>query len=184
MIRRTVLAVAAAAALTVAPSAAFAAYTPSPILLNTDDPAPEIGQVVTANVLGVPGGLATLQVSYPDNIPDSSVSIAGAKSASKTIPASGSAPFTLTFAVSGTYTLTPFVNGVQGTPQTLVVPSVLGNTGNTGNTGAAAGGSGPGSVLTRTGAEALPYALGAAGLILAGGAVLLVRRRAQASAQR
>lgn len=163
MIRRSFIAFAAALAILL-PSAAIAqAYPPPPADLLVSDPTPAVGEPFFVEIEGPVGATATLQITYPDFMTDSDVEIAGVKSLSKTIPASGVATFTVTLHEAGTVTLTAFINGEVVDTQTVTAVTV---------------GVG-GQVLSDTGVAALPLLAGAGGLVLAGGAAVAVARRRQ-----
>lgn len=165
MIRRKVLIVAAAAALVLAPSAAFGYgatdYTDKGTVSDTT---PTVGQSFTVTVQGPANASVTLTITSPDSIPDSAITIAGTKSLTKTTNAAGTAVFTVTLSAAGTYTLvaTDTVSGAVLSTQAVTVAAAAGTTGS----------------LATTGTDALPIALGAGALVLAGaGAVVVAARR-------
>ena len=167
MIRRKVLIVAAAAALVLAPSAAFGyGATDYSNLGTVSDSTPAVGQSFTVTVQGPGNTPVSLTVtSNPASIPDSAITIAGTRTATKTTNAAGTAVFTVTLSQGGSYTLVA-ADGVSGAVLSTQTVSV-----------AAAGGTGA-AALPTTGSDALPLGLGAGALVLAGaGAVVVAKRR-------
>ncbi len=163
--RRILAAVAAAATLALAPTAAFAYGAGDYSNDGTvSDTTPAVGTPFTVTVTGPGQTPVTLTItSNPASIPDSAITIAGTKALTKTTDASGSVVFTVTLAQAGTYTLVVTDTGTGAVLSTQVV-TVAGST--------AAGG------LASTGSNTLPYALGGAALLLVGaGAVVVARRR-------
>jgi hypothetical protein len=172
MIRRALLVAAAAAAFILGPSAAMA-YTPPGFTFTVSDATPAAGAPFTSTVTGVgPSTQVTLGItSNPASISNSAIQIAGAKTFAKTANASGVATFTATLSAAGTYALTATssTGAVVGT-QTVTVAGA----------GAAAAAA-PGGQLSRTGFDAIPFAVGGGLLVLAGaGAVVVARRRRSA----
>lgn len=163
MIRRFLIMFAATVGLLVPSAAISQAYGPPDSDMEISDPTPLEGEPFIVEIEGAAGAEATLQIVSADPaVPDSAIQIAGARSLTKTIPSSGVASFTVTLSEPGTYTLTALVDGVVTEVQTVRVLAV---------------GAG-GEVLSDTGFSALPLTLSAAGLILVGGAgVVLARRR-------
>ena len=154
MIRRIVLAVAAAVALILVPSAAMAYQAPG-FTFTVSDTTPATGVPFTAVVTGAePGTVVTLTVT-------------GGQTFTATANASGVATFTLTLSAAGVYTLTATnAAGVVIGTQTVTVA-------------AAAASVVPG--LVDTGFDGMPLAIGGGVLVLAGaGAVLVARRRKSA----
>ena len=156
MIRRLALAVAAAVALILVPSAAMAAYQAPGFTFTVSDATPAIGVPFTAVVTGAePGTVVTLTVT-------------GGQTFTATANASGVATFTLTLSAAGVYTLTATnAAGVVIGTQTVTV---------------AAAGAGSGApALSTTGFDGLPLAVGGGLLVLTGaGAVVISRRRRSA----
>ncbi|MFC8732580.1 LPXTG cell wall anchor domain-containing protein [Luteimicrobium sp. NPDC057192] len=168
-----------AAALTLLPAAAFAAddYGAGDFsdTCPVSDATPVVGQTVTCTLHGPANTDVTATVTSVDPaIPSSAITIAGTKAITKTTDASGAVTFDLTFAEPGTYTfeLTATDGGAEISTQQLVVSAAAAGAGN-----AAAPGTGS---LATTGADVLPYALGAAGLVLVGAGTLVVVRRRRA----
>lgn len=171
MIRRKVLIVAAAAALVLAPSAAFGYGAQDYSNLGTvSDSTPAVGQSFTVTVQGPANTPVSLTItSNPASIPDSAITIAGTRSLTKTTNAAGTAVFTVTLSQAGTYTLVA-ADGVSGAVLSTQAVTV-----------AAAGGTN--AALPTTGSDALPLGLGAGALVLAGaGAVVVAKRRRGATA--
>jgi LPXTG-motif cell wall-anchored protein len=167
MIRRSILMVAAAAALVLAPTAAFGYgatdYTDKGTVSDTT---PAIGQSFTVTVQGPANESVTLTItSNPASLPDSSITIAGTKSLAKVTNASGAATFTVTLSAAGSYTIvaTDTASGAVLSTQTVTVAAAA---------GAAA------AALPSTGTNALPIGLAAGALVLVGaGAVVVAKRR-------
>jgi LPXTG-motif cell wall-anchored protein len=167
MIRRKVLIVAAAAALVLAPSAAFGYGAQDYTNKGTvSDSTPATGESFSVTVQGPGNTPVTLTVtSNPASLPDSAITIAGTKTLTKTTNAAGTAVFTVTVVQPGTYTLVAAdaASGAVLSTQSLTVA---------GAAGAARG------ALPTTGSDALPLGLGAGALVLAGaGAVVVAKRR-------
>lgn len=167
MIRRKVLIVAAAAALVLAPSAAFGYGATDYTNKGTvSDSTPAAGESFSVTVQGPANAGVTLTVtSNPASLPDSAITIAGTKSLTKTTNASGVAVFTVTLAQAGTYTVVAAdaASGAVLSTQSLTVAAAAGGTA---------------AALPTTGSDALPLGLGAGALVLAGaGAVVVARRR-------
>ncbi|MBD7917218.1 immunoglobulin domain-containing protein [Cellulomonas sp. Sa3CUA2] len=174
-ISRTVATAAIAGALALAPTAAFAYGASDYTNTGTaSDTTPAVGQSFTITVQGPGNTPVVLTItSNPASIPDSAISIAGTRSATKTTNAAGSAVFTVTLAQAGTYTavVTDGVSGEVLSTQTFTVAAATGGT-------ATASGSG----LAVTGSSTLPIALGAGALVLvgAGGVAYASKRRKSA----
>jgi LPXTG-motif cell wall-anchored protein len=167
MIRRNILTVAAAAALVLAPSAAFGYGAQDYVNKGTvSDSTPASGQVLAVTVPNAPGAKVQLTVkSNPESLPDSAITIAGVRTAEKTADAAGNAVFSVTLTQAGTYTI---VGTDVATGTTLYNQAV---------TVAAAAGA-RAAALPTTGSDALPLGLGAGALVLAGaGAVVVAKRR-------
>jgi len=162
MIRRSILALAAAAVLVLAPTAAFgygaSDYTDKG---SVSDTTPAVGQPFTVTVKGPASASVTLTVtSNPASISDSAITIAGVKALVKETNAAGDATFTVTLGEPGTYTLTvtDTVTGAVISSQVVVV--------------AAAG------ALATTGSNSGALGIGAGAVLLVGvGLVALARRR-------
>lgn len=180
-IRRTVATAVTAAVLALAPTAAFAYGAADYTNRGTaSDTTPAVGQSFTITVEGPGNTPVNLTVtSNPASIPDSAISIAGTRTATKTTAANGVATFTVTLSQAGTYTavVTDGVSGEVLSTQTFTVAA------------AAAGGAGAGTAaaagqLSATGSNALPIALGAGALVAAGAGALVVanKRRQDANA--
>jgi hypothetical protein len=179
-IRRTAAVTVTAAALALLPSAAFgygaADYTNTGTASTTT---PTVGTPFTITVQGPANTPVIITVTTnPASIPDAAITIAGTKALTKTTSASGAVAFSVTLAEPGTYTaiITDGVSGEALSTQVFVVPGpAAGGTG--GGTAAAATGSGS-RWLSETGADALPVALGAGALLVAGaGAAVVARQR-------
>ncbi|SFK18361.1 LPXTG cell wall anchor domain-containing protein [Cellulomonas sp. KH9] len=172
-IRRTVATAVTAAALALAPTAAFAYGAEDYTNTGTvSDTTPALGTPFTVTVQGPANTPVTLTITTnPASIPDSAITIAGTRSATKNTDAAGAAAFSVTISQGGSYTAV-VVDGVSGevlSTQTLAVD------GATGAGGAASGGAGD---LAVTGSNALSIALGAGALLLAGaGGVVLAKKR-------
>ena len=165
MIRRAVLAAAAAVALILAPSAAMA-YNASGFSCTVSDPTPAAGVPFTVVCSGAqPGAVLTLTVTR------NPAANFGTKTFTATANANGVATFTVTVAPAGAYSL--MVKGASGAVISTQTLKVLG-------VGAA---SPPvkGGQLSNTGFEGMPLAVGGGMLVLVGaGAVLISRRRKSA----
>lgn len=162
MVQRFLITVVTAAALLVPSAAISQAYGPPSSDMEISDPTPLAGEPFVVEIEGPAGSEATLQiVSQDPTVPDSAIAIAGVKALTKVIPSSGAAAFTVTLAEPGTYTLTALVDGVVTEVQTVRVLAV---------------GVG-GEVLSDTGFSALPLVASAAGLVLVGGAGLVIAKR-------
>ncbi|MFC8190590.1 peptidase [Cellulomonas sp. NPDC057328] len=178
-IRRTVATAVTAAALALAPTAAFAYGAADYTNRGTaSDTTPALGESFTITVQGPGNTPVNLTItSNPASIPDSAISIAGTRSATKTTAANGVATFTVTLSQAGSYTavVTDGVSGAVLSTQTFTVAAAA---------GAAAGGAGAGTAaagqLSATGSNALPIALGAGALVAAGaGALVVANKRRQ-----
>lgn len=154
MIRRIVLAVAAAVALTLVPAAAMAYEAPG-FTFSVSDATPATGIPFTAVITGAePGSVVTLTIT-------------GGQVLTATANASGVATFTVTLNAAGVYTLTA----------TNAAGEVLGT--QTVTVAAAAAAAVP--ALSSTGFDGMPLAVGGGVLVLAGaGAVAVARRRKSA----
>jgi hypothetical protein len=157
MIRRIVLAVAAAVALTLVPAAAMAYEAPG-FTFSVSDATPATGVPFTAVITGaVPGSVVTLTVT----------GVAG-QTLTATANASGAATFTVTLNAAGAYTLTA-TNAAGAVLGTQVV-----------TVAAAAAAAVP--ALSSTGFDGMPLAVGGGVLVLAGaGAVVVAKRRKSAT---
>lgn len=174
-IRRTVATAVTAVALALAPTAAFAYGAADYTNRGTaSDTTPALGESFTITVQGPANTPVNLTItSNPASIPDSAISIAGTRTATKTTAANGVATFTVTLSQAGSYTavVTDGVSGAVLSTQTFTVAAAA-SAG-----GAAAGGAGQ---LSATGSNALPIALGAGALVAAGaGALVVANRRRQ-----
>ena len=165
MIRRITLAVAAAAALILTPTAAMAFNAPmdynAPGYATTvSDSTPAVGQNVTVILRGgsaIAGKVVTLTITGPST-----------KTLTATANAGGVAHFTTTFGVEGVYTLTMTVAGVVVSTQTVTVH-------------AAPGAAAAVPPLARTGFDPTGLLVGGGLLVLAGaGAVVVAKRRRSA----
>ncbi len=171
MNRRHILTIAAAAALVLAPTAAFGYgatdYTDKGTVSDTT---PAAGQAFTVTIKGPANESVTLTItSNPASVPDSSITIAGTKSLTKVANAAGAATFTFTLTQAGTYTIvaTNTASGAVLSTQVVTVAAA-------GSTAAA---------LPSTGSNALPIGLAAGALVLVGaGSVVVAKRRNGASA--
>ena len=169
--RRLAASVAAAAALALVPSAAFAYgagdYSNSGTVSDTT---PAAGVPFTVTVKGPAKASVTLTItSNPASIPSSAITIAGTKALTKTTDASGSAVFTVTLSQAGTYTLVTTDSASGAVLSTQVVTAAGASTSSA-------------SALATTGTDVLPYALGGGALVLVGaGALVLARRRHSAN---
>lgn len=162
MIRRIVLAVAAAVALTLVPAAAMAYEAPG-FTCTLSDSTPNIGTPVTMVCTGAAAGeVLTLTVT---RTPAANF---GTKVLTATANASGVATFTVTFSPAGTYSLV--VKRASGAVISTQTVKVLGVS--------AAAGAVAGGQLSSTGFDGMPLAVGGGVLVLAGaGAVAVARRR-------
>lgn len=174
--RRSAAAVALAAALALAPTAAFAYGAADYTNTGTvSDTTPAAGESFTVTVQGPANTPVTLTItSNPASIPDNAISIAGTRALTKTTSATGAAVFTVTLSQAGSYTLV-VTDSVSGAVLSTQAVTVAGATTGTG-TAAAAGN------LAVTGSDSLPIALGAGALVLlgAGVAVYANKRRQDA----
>ncbi|MBO3096356.1 peptidase [Cellulomonas dongxiuzhuiae] len=172
-ISRTVATAVIAGALALAPTAAFAYGAADYTNTGTvSDTTPAVGESFSITVVG-PGNtpVALTITSNPASIPDSAIQIAGTRSLTKTTNAAGTAVFTVTLAQAATYTavVTDSVSGEVLSTQTFSASATAG--------GAAAA---SGGQLSATGSNALPLAMGAGALLLAGvGGVVYANRRRQ-----
>src|SRR5680860_1201783 len=166
MIRRITLAVAAAVALILTPTAAMAFNAPmdynAPGYATTvSDSTPAVGQNVTVILRGgsaIAGKVVTLTITGPS----------ATKVLTATANAGGVAHFTTTFGVEGVYTLTMTVAGVVVSTQTVTVH-------------AAPGAAAAVPPLARTGFDPTGLLVGGGLLVLAGaGAVVVAKRRRSA----
>ncbi|QCB94545.1 LPXTG cell wall anchor domain-containing protein [Cellulomonas shaoxiangyii] len=174
-IRRTVATAVTAAALALAPTAAFAYGAADYTNRGTaSDTTPALGESFTITVEGPGNTPVNLTVtSNPASIPDSAISIAGTRTATKTTAANGVATFSVTLSQAGTYTavVTDGVSGEVLSTQTFAVAA------GSGAGGTASAGAGQ---LSATGSNAMPIALGAGALMLAGaGAIVVANKRRQ-----
>ncbi len=173
-IRRTAAIAVTAAALALAPSAAFGYGAEDYTNLGTASTAtPVIGTSFTITVVGPVNTPVLLTITTnPTSIPDSAITIAGTRSLTKNTDATGTAVFTVTLTQAGTYTAvaTDGVSGEVLSTQTFVI--------------AAASGTGTSAGLSATGSNSLPIALGAGALLAAGaaGVVFANKRRTAAAA--
>ncbi|AEE44860.1 hypothetical protein [Cellulomonas fimi] len=166
--RRAIVTAAAVAGLVLAPTAAFGYGADDYSNDGTvSDTTPAVGQAFTVTVKGPANTPVTLTVtSNPASLPDSTITIAGTRSLTKTTDAAGDAVFTVTLAQSGTFTLV-VTDGASGAVLSTQAVTV-------------AGAAAP-AALSSTGSNALPIAAGAGALLAVGaGAVVIARRRAQA----
>ena len=163
MIRRITLAIAAAVALILTPTAAMAFNAPmdynAPGYATTvSDSTPAVGQNVTVILRGgsaIAGKVVTLTITGPS----------ATKVLTATANAGGVAHFTTTFGVEGVYTLTMTVAGVVVSTQTVTVH-------------AAPGAAAAVPPLARTGFDPTGLLVGGGLLVLAGaGAVVVAKRR-------
>lgn len=171
MLRRALVTAAATAALVALPAVAMAYDAPG-YTTTVSDPTPAIGQAFTVTTDGNdPGqGLTLTVTSDPASVPNSAILVAGSVAVPKTADGSGNASWTVTLNAAGTYTLAVTDSGTGA----LVGDDVV---------TVAAAPADPGDALGATGFETSTVALGAAGLVLVGGTiVLLVRRRTRAAA--
>ena len=172
-IRRTVATAVTAAAIALAPTAAFAYGAEDYTNTGTvSDTTPALGSPFTVSVQGPANTPVTLTITTnPASIPDSAITIAGTRSLTKNTDASGAAAFSVTISQGGSYTAV-VVDGVSGevlSTQTLAVAA--------GSDGSAAATEGD---LAVTGSSALPIALGAGALVVAGaGALVIANKRRQ-----
>lgn len=142
-------------------------YRAPNVVATVSDPTPAPGQPFTVTVQYRPSTAVSLTVtSSPASIPDSAITIAGTRSLTRTTDASGAVSFTVTLAQEGTYTITArdAATGAVIATEVLAVTTT-----------------GTGGTLSSTGADALPYVVGAGALLVVGaGALLLARRRSAA----
>jgi hypothetical protein len=177
MIRRTVLATAAAVAVVLAPTAAMA-YESDEFTAVVSDPTPAAGAPVTVTVEGEPNALVSLMVQS-DDVPDSAIEIAGSRTLSKSTNASGVAVFTVTLSQNGAYTAT--AKDAAGNIIKVQDLSVVGAAGAAAGTSASRAAQSRGG-LAETGFDGAGLAAGAGALVVAGaGAVLIAKRRQSAS---
>lgn len=169
--RRALVTAAAAAALVLAPSAAFGYGAENYQNKGTvSDSTPAAGETFTVTVKGPASTNVTLTVTTPDSVPADAVTIAGTKSFTKLTDASGNAVFSVTLAQPGTFSLvvTDAASGAVLSTQAVTVA------------GAAAG---TPAALSSTGSNALPIAAGAGALLAVGaGAIVIARRRSEVRA--
>lgn len=165
MIRRIIMVAAAAAALTLVPSAAMAYNAPG-FNSTVSDSTPAIGQPVTIVITGADADEpVTLTItSDPASISSDAIQIAGTKSLTKNANASGVATFTVTLTAAASYALTATnAAGAVLSTQTLTVAAA---------TPAAAG------TLPRTGFDVMGFGLWGGLFVLVGaGALIVVKRR-------
>ncbi|MBO3088797.1 LPXTG cell wall anchor domain-containing protein [Cellulomonas dongxiuzhuiae] len=173
-ISRTVATAVLAGALALSPAVAFAYGAEDYTNTGTaSDTTPAVGESFTITVTGPANTAVVLTVtSNPTSLPDSAISIAGTRSLTKNTDAAGTAVFTVTLTQPGSYTavVTDGVSGEVLSTQTFSVAA----------TGPGASAS-AGGQLSATGSNALPIALGAGALLLAGaGGVVYAKKRRQA----
>jgi hypothetical protein len=176
VIRRTALVSAAAAALVLVPTAAFAYDAPG-FSSTVSDPTPAAGTPLVLTVDG-DSDIANKEVlltvtSNPASIPSSAIQIAGTASKTKTANAEGYVDFSVTLNQPGTYSA---VATVDGTPvSTFDLPVAAAGS-------AAAKAASKDGALAATGFDGAGLAAGAGALVVAGaGAVLIAKRRQTAS---
>ena len=174
MIRRAVLVAAAAVAalaLILVPSAAMAYNAPG-FTSTVSDPSPAVGQPNSVVISGADANSpVTLTItSDPATLSNDSIQIAGTKSLTKTANASGVATFSVTLNASGNFAVVA-TNAAGAVISTLTLSA---------HAAGAAAGTG-GAVLSSTGFDGMPLAVGGGVLVLVGaGAVLVARRRQSA----
>ncbi|NKY41245.1 peptidase, partial [Cellulomonas septica] len=153
--RRALVTAAAAAALVLAPSAAFGYGAENYQDKGTvSDSTPAAGEAFKVTVKGPAKTNVTLTVTTPGSVPVDSVTIAGTKSFTKLTDAAGNAVFSVTLAQPGTFSLvvTDAASGAVLSTQAVTVA------------GAAAAAGTP-AALSSTGSNALPIAAGAGALL-------------------
>ncbi|MEP6800078.1 MAG: peptidase [Lapillicoccus sp.] len=170
MLRRAILVIAAAVALVVAPTAAWADYVAPGFTATVSDPSPAIGQPFNVTLSGNEANARiTLTItSDPASISSDAIQIAGTKALTRNANASGVASFSVTLSAVGTYTLTmtDFKGTVLST-QTVSVHAVS-------SAGAVAA---SGGQLSATGFGGTGIAISGGLLVLAGAGALVVARR-------
>lgn len=168
MFRRSVTILVAAAALALAPAAAFGYGGDDYSNKGTvSDTTPDIGQQFTVTTAGPSNTNVTLTITSAASIPDSSITIAGTKALTKATSATGAVSFPVTLNAAGTYTLvlTDTATGAVLSSQVVTVAAAA---------AAAAAASG----LATTGSNFALFGFSAGALILLGfGAIVLARRR-------
>lgn len=173
-LRRLISAVAATAALAIAPTAAFA-YTGDEEELVVSDSVVAPGEPFNVEVDGgAESDESTLTVTSQDpDVPDSDIDIAGTQSMTKAANAAGVAEFTVTLYAEGRYTLTGYDEAGSVVGESVVV---------VGDAGASTDDSTEsGTGLPATGSpEGLALMGGGGALLLAAGGVLLWNRRGKA----
>ncbi len=185
MIRRTALVSAAAAALVLVPSAAFAYDAPG-FSSDVSDPTPAAGEALVLTVDGdsaIAGKTVVLTVtSSPASIPSSAIEIAGVASASKVANEAGVAKFDVTLNQPGTYSAVATVDGqAVSTFELPVAAAAAAGTSNSGTT-TASGAKASGGALAATGFDGAGLATGAGALVLAGAGAVMVAKRRQSAA--
>jgi hypothetical protein len=177
VIRRTALVSAAAAALVLVPTAAFAYDAPG-FSSDVSDPSPAAGQAIVLTVDGdtaIAGKTVVLTVtSSPASIPSSAIEIAGVASASKVASDAGVAAFDVTLKEAGTYSAVATVDGQAVSTFELPVAAAAGTT--------ASGAKASGGALAATGFDGAGLATGAGALVLAGAGAVMVAKRRQSAA--
>jgi hypothetical protein len=169
MFRRSVTILVAAAALALAPAAAFGGYGGDDYSNKgtVSDTTPDIGQQFTVTAAGPSNTNVTLTITSAASIPDSAITIAGTKALTKATSATGAVSFPVTLNAAGTYTLvlTDTATGAVLSSQVVTVAAAA---------AAAAAASG----LATTGSNFALFGFSAGALILLGsGAIVLARRR-------
>lgn len=168
--RRAFVVAAAAAALVLAPSAAFGYGAENYQDKGTvSDTTPATGEAFKVTVKGPANTNVTLTITTPGSVPVDAVTIAGTKSFSKLTDAAGNAVFSVTLAQPGTFSLvvTDAASGAVLSTQAVTV----------------AGAAAAPAALSSTGSDALPIAAGAGALLAVGaGAIVIARRRSEVRA--
>lgn len=172
MFRRTLASGAAAAALILVPTAAFAYEAPGyDIQVEDASPAPGEGFQVSIDGATVGEDYTLTITSNPESIPDEDIEIAGTVSDTRTAT-SPVVTWTVTLESAGTYALAVTNEAGQLVADSTVVVTAAGEDDVTGGDG-----------LAVTGFDGVQLAIGAGVLLVLGAAALVVSRRRQAAAR-
>lgn len=167
MNRRRIAIASAVVALVACPTAALAYEAPG-YAVEVTDSTPASGAPFTLTTEGAAAGdeLTLTVTSTPASVPNSAIRVAGAVALPKTAPAAGDVTWTVTLSAAGSYRLavTDDLGALLG-DVTVTVAAAPGD---------------PGTELGATGVDSLEMGLAAGGLVLVGGAALLVARRRRA----
>jgi len=173
MIRRALAGIFAAALLVLAPTAAFGyAEDDFDASVSTTNPAP--GESFTV-IIEAPSGTDVTLTITADGVDDDDIEIAGTRALTKTA-VDGQAVFTVTLHAEAEYAL------VATDADGNVIDTFAVVVGDGGAAAPAPGEDAAGPALPETGATVTPIVIGAAALLLVGGAALFFARRGKISA--